>query len=60
MAPQGETLSGIATKVYETPLLWRAIAVANKLDDPRAIETGQNLLIPSLPFRDPETGEVVN
>ena len=57
---QGETLSGIATKVYETPLLWRPIAVANNIDDPRDIETGQSLLIPSLPFRDPETGEVVN
>ncbi len=57
---QGETLSGIASKIYENPLLWRPIAIANGLDDPRSIETGQSLLIPSLPFRDPESGEIVN
>lgn len=56
---QGQTLSGIAAILYDNALLWRPIAVANNLDDPRAIETGQSLLIPSLPFRDPETGEVV-
>ncbi|HEV7473308.1 MAG TPA: LysM peptidoglycan-binding domain-containing protein [Pyrinomonadaceae bacterium] len=57
---QGQTLSGIAALLYDNALLWRPIAVANQIDDPRAIETGQSLLIPSLPFRDPETGEVVN
>lgn len=57
---QGQTLSGIAAILYDNALLWRPIAVANNIDDPRAIETGQSLLIPSLPFRDPETGEVVN
>lgn len=57
---QGETLSGIAAKVYDSPLVWRPIAVANGLDDPRSIETGQSLLIPALPFTDPESGEVVN
>ena len=57
---QGQTLSGIAAILYDNPLLWRPIAVANNIDDPRAIETGQSLLIPALPFRDPETGEVVN
>lgn len=56
---QGQTLSGIAAILYDNALLWRPIAVANNLDDPRAIQTGQSLLIPSLPFRDPETGEVV-
>jgi nucleoid-associated protein YgaU len=57
---QGQTLSSIAAILYDNALLWRPIAVANQIDDPRAIETGQSLLIPSLPFRDPETGEVVN
>jgi hypothetical protein len=57
---QGQTLSGIAAIIYDNPLLWRPIAVANNIDDPRAIETGQSLLIPALPFRDPETGEVVS
>lgn len=57
---QGQTLSGIAAIMYDNALLWRPIAVANNIDDPRAIETGQSLLIPSLPFRDPETGEVVS
>jgi hypothetical protein len=56
---QGQTLSGIAALLYDNALLWRPIAVANNLDDPRAIRTGQSLMIPSLPFRDPETGEVV-
>lgn len=56
---QGETLSGIATKVYENPLLWRPIAIQNGIDNPRALTIGQQLLIPQLPFRDPETGEVM-
>jgi hypothetical protein len=56
---QGQTLSTIAALLYDNALLWRPIAVANNIDDPRAIETGQSLLIPALPFRDPETGEVV-
>ena len=56
---EGQTLSAIAAIIYDNALLWRPIAVANNIDDPRTIETGQSLLIPALPFRDPETGEVV-
>jgi hypothetical protein len=56
---QGETLSGIAARYYEDPRLWRPIALANDLDDPRAAVAGQPLRVPSLPFNDPETGEVV-
>lgn len=56
---QGQTLSTIAAITYDNAQLWRPIAVANNIDDPRTIETGQSLLIPALPFRDPETGEVV-
>ncbi len=56
---QGESLSGIAGKYYETPQMWRPIAMANQIVDPRSIAVGQELLIPSLPFTDPENGEVV-
>jgi LysM repeat protein len=56
---QGETLSGIATIMYENPLMWRPIAIANDIDDPRFIITGQSLRIPPLPFTDPQSGEVM-
>jgi len=56
---QGETLSGIATKLYENPEIWRPIAIANDIIDPREIAVGQRLRIPSLPFTDPESGEVI-
>lgn len=55
---QGQTLSDIAGSVYQDATLWRPIAIHNGLDDPRALETGTRLLVPTLPFRDPETGEV--
>ena len=56
---EGDTLSGIAGRLYHDPTLWRPIAVANDLSDPRAIAAGQSLRIPSLPFVDPETLEAV-
>jgi hypothetical protein len=56
---EGETLSGIAAALYENPQLWRPIAIHNRIDDPRAIVVGQQLLIPALPFIDPDTREVV-
>jgi len=55
----GETLSGIATAYYENPQMWRPIAIANEVADPREIAPGQTLRIPTLPFIDPETGEVL-
>lgn len=55
----GETLSSIAAQVYENPQLWRPIAIANGVDDPRVLPIGLELLVPQLPFRDPETGEVM-
>jgi nucleoid-associated protein YgaU len=55
---EGETLSAIAARVYDDPAAWRPIAVRNGVDDPRALRPGQRLLVPMLPFRDPETGEV--
>ncbi len=55
---QGETLSAIAARTYGNPALWRPIALRNDVDDPRALPIGARLLVPQLPFRDPETGEV--
>jgi hypothetical protein len=57
---QGETLSAIAGRFYQDPRQWRPIAIENALDDPRALVVGQTLLIPPLPFIDPESGEVLN
>jgi nucleoid-associated protein YgaU len=53
---QGETIDRIAAERYDNPLVWRVLAVANRLDDPRALKAGQELVVPSLPFFDPETG----
>jgi len=57
---QGETLSGIAARHYENPRQWRPIAMANGIDDPRALTVGQQFQIPKLPFTDPDTGEILN
>ena len=56
---QGETLSSLAGKLYEDATLWRPIALANGLQDPRSVFVGQPLRIPSLPFRDPNSGELM-
>ena len=55
---QGETLSGIAGKVYGDPRLWRVIALRNGIDRPRPLPAGETLLTPKLPYQDPETGRV--
>ena len=55
---QGETISGIAGKVYGNPKVWRAIALRNRIENPRTLATGMRLVIPQLPYRNPETGEV--
>lgn len=54
---QGESLSTIAWRAYGNPALWRPIAIRNDIDDPRSLPVGLRLLVPQLPFRDPETGE---
>ncbi|HEY8794117.1 MAG TPA: hypothetical protein VIM15_04155 [Gemmatimonadaceae bacterium] len=59
IAAHGETLSGIAGRVYDNPATWRPIAIRNRLDETRTIAAGTSLLIPHLPFVDPETGEVM-
>ena len=55
----GDTLSGIANKVYQNPRLWRPIALNNEIDDPRELPVGAELVVPQLPYSDPETGEVL-
>lgn len=54
----GEKIATIAAAAYGDARLWRAIALRNGVADPRALEPGQRLAIPRLPFRDPSTGEV--
>ena len=56
---QGELLIDIANRFYNDSQAWRPIAIANGLDDPRAIFPGQSLIVPSLPFIDPQSREVV-
>jgi nucleoid-associated protein YgaU len=55
----GESLPDIAYAMYGDPGGWRPIAVANGIDDPRALPVGASLLVPQLPFRDPRTGTVL-
>ena len=56
---QGDTLSAIAGRLYDDPRMWRPIAISNGIDAPRALAIGRRLRIPQLPFRDPESGEVM-
>jgi nucleoid-associated protein YgaU len=43
---QGQTLSGLASNYLGDPTQWRAIAQANKIDDPFNIPSGTQLVIP--------------
>ncbi len=45
---RGETLSSIAAEEYNDPGLWRAIAVLNRIHNPRRVAPGQVLAIPPL------------
>jgi nucleoid-associated protein YgaU len=55
---QGETLWSIAASAYGDARLWRVIAIANAIDRPRPLETGAGLVLPNLPYRDPDSGRV--
>jgi nucleoid-associated protein YgaU len=55
---QGETLSSIAAELYDDAAMWRPLAIANEIDDPRTLPTGLELVVPRLPFRDPATAKV--
>jgi len=55
----GDRLPEIAFRLLGSAELWRPIALANGIEDPRSLRAGAKLAIPRLPFRDPETGEQV-
>jgi hypothetical protein len=55
---QGDTLSAIAARMYDNPKLWRPIALRNRIDDPRVLPAGMRVVVPQLPFRDPDTGAI--
>jgi nucleoid-associated protein YgaU len=46
LVKRGDSLSGIAGEVYRAPTLWRLIAEANDLDDPRRLPIGARLRVP--------------
>jgi nucleoid-associated protein YgaU len=45
---RSDTLSSIANQLYGNPALWRPIADANRIVNPRVLEPGTALLIPAL------------
>ncbi|MGB8699823.1 MAG: LysM peptidoglycan-binding domain-containing protein [Thermosynechococcaceae cyanobacterium] len=45
---RGMSLGQIAAEHYHNPKLWRTIAAANDIDDPRRLEAGRVLTIPQL------------
>lgn len=45
---RGDTLSGIAFAIYRDPAVWRDIARNNSIRDPRSLEPGTTLQLPSL------------
>lgn len=48
MLKQGDQLWMIAGEEYEDPGLWRDIARANGIDNPRILEPGRKLIVPPL------------
>lgn len=48
LVQRGDTLGGIAYKVYRDPTRWRAIADANDIRDPRRLPVGRTLTLPRL------------
>jgi nucleoid-associated protein YgaU len=46
---RGDTLSGIAAKLYGSPAEWRRLATANDITDPRRLRVGQALEIAPIP-----------
>jgi nucleoid-associated protein YgaU len=55
---EGETLSSIAWRAFGNPKLWRPIALRNGIENPLKLSVGAQLIIPQLPYRNPETGEI--
>jgi hypothetical protein len=48
MVRRGDTLPSIAAEVYGDSMLWRVIADANDIDNPRALIVGVTLTIPKM------------
>jgi len=48
LVKRGDSLSTIAAKVYRDVTLWRVIAEANQIDDPRRLPIGSRLAIPKI------------
>ena len=44
----GDTLAGIAAKLYDDPAKWRPIAIENNIDNPLTLEPGRVLIIPAI------------
>jgi len=49
---EGDSLWQFSNKAYGDPGLWRIIAEANKIDDPKDLEVGKLLIIPVLKEKD--------
>jgi len=45
---RGETLASVAWSVYGDASLWRAVALANQIDDPLRVPPGRELLLPAV------------
>jgi nucleoid-associated protein YgaU len=56
---EAQTLSSIAASEYGDARLWRVIAIANQLQYARDLPAGMKLLLPNLPYRDPDNGKVI-
>ena len=48
LVKQGDTVSGIAALFYKDPSLWRHIARANGVENPRKLQAGRALTIPAI------------
>jgi nucleoid-associated protein YgaU len=48
VARAGDTYAGLAARYYHKPGEWRAIASANDIEDPRRLDAGRFLAIPSI------------
>ena len=44
----GETLQHVSREKYGQPQYWRALAEANKIDDPMRVRAGDNVYLPSI------------
>lgn len=54
----GDSLPALAAREYGNPAFWRVIAIANDIERPRILETGIELCLPRLPYRDRLTGRL--